>query len=237
MAIIQLAEPFKSFRGRDEVTGGQVLYPALRRNFSRTFVQPANPQTTYQDTIRTIFTALTQLYSTLTDAENLTWIDLAKNLVRKDADGNDIAPKPKPTFIEVGFWNIALGNAPPATAPPYVTTPGILAISAVKRTVLDTGWQFTYTWDGDPTNLALKNTGALPGLRRQPRITDYRFSRQTPDTSVDAITNAGGTITILDAASRFAIATADRIGQLLQIITDDGLPGAFFRNVPVVAAP
>lgn len=237
MAIVQLQEPYKSFRGRDEVTAGQVLYPSLRRNIARTFVQPANPSTSFQDDIRSLFTVLSQGYSLVTDSQNVGWETLAPNLAHKDLDGNTVVVKAKAAYIAIGFWNTILGNAISPTAPVFATVPGIFGFSVLKRNGADTGWQFTYTWTGANTQIALKATPALPGLRRQPRKNDYRFATNDPTLAIFPVVVAGGTITILDTISRFIYATGDRIALTAQIINDDAIPLQISQFQGIVAAP
>jgi hypothetical protein len=219
------------------VVNGQVLYPSLRRNFSRTFVQPANPSTSFQDDIRALFTALTQEYSSVTDAENIGWVELARFITRKDKDGNSVVIGAKAAFIQINFWEVIGGGTITHTAPTYGTVAGILVLSAFKRNAGDTGWQLTYTWDGANTSIVLKATAPLPGLRLQPRSTDYRFATTDPADSIKAITSAGGTLTVLDADSRFALDTADRIGITAQVINADAIPLQTFQFQGVMAAP
>ncbi len=205
MAIITLNPPFKTFRGRTSTEDGQVLYPFFFRDVSRTFANPRNDRTTYQTAIRNLFTLLTQLYSTVSDSQNEGWKTLAASLGYKDKDGNKVTVTPKAAFIQVNFWRVIAGQTTSLTAPVYASVPGLLGFSNLKRTAADNGWQFTYSWNGANATLAAKNTNVLPGLRRQPVPSSYRFSTTGPADSLFAITSAGGTITIPDADSRFPI--------------------------------
>src|SRR5216117_2663895 len=129
MAISQLNQPFKTFRGRDSNVDGQVLYPIDNRTIARTFVVPPNPRSTTQVDVRDIFTVLTQGWSLVTDAENSTWEAYAKNLKRVDPDGVAYKISAKAAYIQVNFYNVLAGNAPVTTAPMPSVNPGIFVFS------------------------------------------------------------------------------------------------------------
>lgn len=184
MALIELQQPFGSFRGRDEVVGGQVLYPAGGRQFARTFVQPTNPQTPDQQIIRGFMTIASQGYSALDSTEKASWLALAPQMQRTDPNGNSYSPTAKGLYVGVNSYRqmdtLGLGD----TAPPAVIQAAALTLVEAELTIGGGNLRFEWTHANIDGFFFLEWTPALPGLTRLPRDTDFRRYGGTFDAAI-----------------------------------------------------
>jgi hypothetical protein len=162
--IITLRSPFETARGKDSPgASGEVLYPVGKRQFSRSWVQPANPKTEMQTAIRALFAVASTAFSTITDANRATWKVLNDALPKKDKNGAEYKKTDKGWYTSVNVLRQMAGSAIIANAPEAVSEVGALSIE-------------TATIDGD--SVIILATGVAAGKRYLVRVTNGMHNEQ-----------------------------------------------------------
>lgn len=171
-----------------------MFYPIAGRQISRQFVVPANPDTTYQQTARTIFSTISSAYTALTPAEKSSWETLAASTTIIDKDGQETTIPTKALFQRINQYRVLHGQAIATTAP----TPVAGSIASLPDTVsvdltLSTGAiaiSVAGASSSDGSLYEISITPVLPGTTRVARETDLRLATVTPANSIRPATSA-----------------------------------------------
>jgi len=236
MALITLVSPYGSFRGRDSVSAGGVLFPRGGRNFRRTFVQPANPNTSFQQVVRSAMAEASQGFSQLADNDLPGWQTLADALPRTDPNGNSFILQPKQWYVSVNTYRLLdgqalLDTAPAATSPLSFGTLTSLVYSVGPPQLID----LTFTNSAGPRLFFIESTAPLPGVRRQPRDTDFRsWAILFPDAIVPRSASPQTEQLNIDTQARIAYQVGDRVGIRMTAISDDYVKGQVRSEVITV---
>jgi len=97
--------------------GGHVYSKNRGGNYVRTLVTPSNPQTSFQQAGRSVFTGLTQGWSGLTQAERDTWNGATANFQRTDQFGDVRELSGKGLYISLNKELILVGQSTLSVAP------------------------------------------------------------------------------------------------------------------------
>lgn len=213
MAIILLSDPYAGYRGRTSVVGGGVISPRGNRFVRRTFVQPSNPNSSDQQTMRSALTAASQAYSDISDFNRAAWDQLSIDLPRTDPDGNTYFQTAMGLYTGVQVMRILDGQAILDTAPPAIVQAAPTSLGTVEINIAQTDVVFSWGFDDPGAQWYLQRTPALPGTARQPRQTDFRKFGGTFPESILTDATTPGTATFVIADLSFPIAAGDRIGQ------------------------
>lgn len=210
MPLVTLVSPYETYRGRDAVLGGGVVYPIGGRNFRRAFVVPTNPNTPQQQAARNAATLASQGFSLLTDAQRATWDALADEIFRTDPNGQSYRPGSKGVYVGVNSVRILDGQAQVTTAPAFANQAAPSDITSVTDVTGDIEVEFEHSnADGF---FMFQFTRPLPGLQRQPRAGDYFMPTITAADSIIARAASPQLQSFTAASLRFAWANGDRIG-------------------------
>lgn len=236
MALITLVSPFATFRGRDSVVGGGVLFPRGLRSIRRTFVQPANPNTTFQQTVRSALTQASQGFSSLADGDLAGWESLSAALPRTDANGNSFNLQPKAWYVSVNTFRILDLQAITDVAPAATTEAAITSFDSVTRVggPPEDQSNLIFSHANSGALFLIEATAVLPGTRRQPRDTDFRAWADTFAAIIIPDTASPQTYGQPDASSRFIYAVGDRVGFRITSLSSGYVLGQRFSGVLTV---
>lgn len=235
MPLLTLQQPFATFRGRDSRIQGNVLYPAGGRMFSRSFVQPANPGSAAQATVRAALTAASQAFSDLSTAEVAAWQALADALPRTDPNGNEFSIGAKGMYVSVNAERILDGLAVDDVAPAAVTQAAATGITSLTD---DTGPDVNdliFTHGNADGFFIVEWTAPLPGTARQPRDNDFVLPSVDMADSIIAQAASPQTFSLADAANRLVLASGARVGVRITSLSPGYVKGQVFESVVTVA--
>jgi len=132
--------------------GGHVYSSNRGGNYVRTLATPSNPQTPAQQTGRSIFTTLTQGWSSLTQSERDTWNGATGTFEKTDQFGDTRELSGKGLYISLNKELILIEQAKIDTAPSALSIvfPGVFAptVTALDSTIV----------------MNFENTPPIPGL-------------------------------------------------------------------------
>jgi len=132
--------------------GGHVYSSNRGGNYIRTLATPSNPQTPAQQTGRSIFTTLTQGWSSLTQSERDTWNGATGTFEKTDQFGDTRELSGKGLYISLNKELILIEQAKIDTAPSALSIvfPGVFAptVTALDSTIV----------------MNFENTPPIPGL-------------------------------------------------------------------------
>lgn len=229
--LVQNSPLFEAFRGR---FADSVLYPVSGRQIARQFVVPANPQSSFQNDVRSIFSSASVGYSNLNSSEKQSWIDAAAGISLIDEFGQPYQITPKGLYIRVNAYRLLDGQALLDTAPaigsptPYTDVSVAMDGSDVEINV--TG--------GSASDLVVVYFSApLPGQTRVARLNDLRLPMED---SADSIVtgSAGGFLSLAVANLRLNLSVGARVGCRLLPLTSNYIPGSplFVPDLTITAA-
>lgn len=105
--------------GRGKI-GGHVASKNRAGAYLRTKVTPVNPQTTFQSAVRSIFTALSQAWRALTQAQRNAWDSAVSNFTSTDIFGDIKTPTGKNLYLKLNanldIVSVAAISSPPLPA-------------------------------------------------------------------------------------------------------------------------
>jgi len=120
--------------------GGHVYSSNRGGNYIRTLATPSNPQTPAQQTGRSIFTTLTQGWSSLTQSERDTWNGATGTFEKTDQFGDTRELSGKGLYISLNKELILIEQAKINTAPSALSIvfPGVFAptVTALDSTIV-----------------------------------------------------------------------------------------------------
>ena len=118
MAIIKYGHLISEARGK---LNGTVFSRNTYGAYMRTKVTPANPQTTYQQNVRTLLTAAAQAWRALTATQRTAWNATATIFARRNIFGDSVPLTGFNLFVRL-YRNAQTIGATPLTEPPLQTS-------------------------------------------------------------------------------------------------------------------
>lgn len=113
--LILPAAPAGAVSGQQDKS---IVYFGWRGNQSaRSYAMPANPKTANQQIVRNSLASLASSWSTLTEAERLSWTNYAQNHQTRDRMGRPVTPTGLNWYIKANSNRLYQGLAAVATAP------------------------------------------------------------------------------------------------------------------------
>lgn len=223
--LIKLVGELDSIRGRFD---GTVQYPHGGRQFARKFVQPSNPDTSFQQVIRGYFTLASQAYNLLSSAEKADWEALAIAMTRVDANGDVYNPTAKGLYISVNQYRQIDGQAITDVAPSAVVAPAITSVNLIENdtTTLTIGLTGVSATD----LLSVRLTPDLGSLVRQALPSEYRYLiTSLPDNIVPSVV---GAVSIEKAVGllNFVPVATDNVGIEVVSLSSEYLKGQTFHD-------
>jgi len=142
MPLITLVSPFAKFHGKSSAVGepgGQVLYSNGAALYSRRLVEPANPDTSHQQTIRSLLATAANGYQALTAVQAAAWRTAASGLTRKNIFGQVYALTGMSLYMLINMYRSMDGEALTVTPPSTAKPDAILGVTSatVNATNLD----------------------------------------------------------------------------------------------------
>lgn len=127
--------------GRGKV-GGHVLTKTRSGATVRTKVTPSNPKTSFQGEVRAIFGSVSKAWTTLTEAQRLTWINATAEFQKTNVFGDQYKPSGKNLFtaLNSNLLNVnaaLLGSAPEVLETPYISVFTVAVSQALGQISLD----------------------------------------------------------------------------------------------------
>lgn len=124
MARIKFGMMMTDARGK---LGGHVFTKARSGATVRTKVSPTNPQSVAQGVVRSRFASLSQSWSSLDEAQRLSWNALALATGKTNIFGDKYFPSGKNLFVAVNSNVLLAGGTIIVNAPSNITMPAITA--------------------------------------------------------------------------------------------------------------
>jgi len=145
MASIKFGNVVVDMRGK---ISGNVYSKNKGGAYSRVRVVPSNPQTSYQSSVRADFTALSQEWRGLTEAQRTSWIQAVGNYgrVNRVGDSHNLSGNSLYVSLNKNLADVGISSNPSAPAPESVDT--VEVSTAVADVTLQT--------------LVITLTGAVP---------------------------------------------------------------------------
>ena len=177
MGTVECVPPYVTYRGTIRSPGplyGQVAYPLGSLTYSRTWVNPANPQSPHQVYVRALLTAAAQGYAALSRPNADAWRRAATGLYRTNAAGQTHKLTAPNLYTLINMYRMMDTQAVTST-PPVLTWPG--AITSIDRvTVLSTSLTVycTHSLADSADAIFVRVTAPLGGPARKARPNDYR---------------------------------------------------------------
>lgn len=219
MAQIRLESPYAVWRGKDQTSGGNVLFPVEGRMYARPNTPGANPKSVLQTSIRTTLGAVSASFSGLSAAYRNTWETAAREYTRTDKDGQPYQPGAKALFVSVNWYRSQAGLALAPTAP-SLTGP-VTMLRAPSVTVSDDTTTFTFDSETADGIVLLEASRALPGKARRAKKGDCRLVDTADSTNNFTAAVAGAmSISVTGAARRHVYDVGDRIGLRATLMSD-----------------
>jgi hypothetical protein len=227
MVLLTLKSPFRTARGRDSVSGGNVLYPRDGRQFARQHVVGADPLTSSQGIIRGYIATASAALQQVSDSEWANWIALAGSLVRLDPNRNSYSLRPVDAYLSVQLYRqiagLEISNvAPPPGAPPDPPRP-----TSIARFPSGGGsYDLTIDHDREDGYWIVEMTDALPGLVRRARKNEFRLWSLDQSSAIVPVSESPQIISIAVDDARFAPAANDRVAVRLGSLSPGFVVGA-----------
>lgn len=239
MPIITLASPFASYRGVTDYPHiyGQVAYPFGGRMFARNWVQPANPQSSIQTSVRSYAALASQAWQTIGAVDKAAWELMAVTASPEiDRDGQAYYLTGQQHYLRCQMYRQLAGLAILDTAPAYSIplTPGIDTASIDAATdILSIGFDQAIPEDSQ-VMVELSNRTYSAG--RSARENELVLWHEVTATNfVDVDTPALGMDIDLTGA-RYTLTAAERRGLKITILSDGYMKGQSSVETLTVAA-
>jgi len=200
----------------------------------RKFTQPTNPDTTEQQVVRSIFSALTKQWATLSSAQRDAWETWAAAHPVKNRLGNTVKRTGLTAFVQLGaIVQMRTGAAPSGAAPTLPVPSAPSGIEATEGTPDQYAVSHGYsTLTG--LFLMMKMTDMLGTAAQNPRIPDYRMISGPDSGSFKALGISG--VTYDFTGVRYTVSDQARFGIWAQIVNTEGAASEpFYRVVTYVA--
>jgi len=204
--------------------------------FRRTFVQPANPETTFQEEVRSDFSAASKQFSTLTPALQIPWTTLGNGHVRNDPNGDAYSLSAKEIYVAVNCLRQQDAQAITDTAPAGVFIDGPTDYTAPTIAVGGATISFDLTHGAFAIGgiWAVKFSKILAGNALQPTENDFAYATTDFANSFVVVAASPQTIVLNTADLKIPLAAGDRIGVQVQGLSDEYNPNNKTSEVNVV---
>ena len=238
MPIVTYTAPFDTFRGVVRSPGtlnGQVTYPVGGANYSRTFVEPANPQSNHQVAIRALLATAAQGFSALTEVQADVWRAAAVGITRQNAAGQTYELSGANLYALINMYRTMDGEALVA-APPALTAPGAITdITFAKTSGTELDVTFTHALNVATDFVLIRSTALLAGAARNARPNEYRIG--VPDIEDAIVISSASPQTVSLAGYLLAHDVDDHIGVEVLPLGPTYYPGTAHRdkNIKVTA--
>lgn len=130
--------------------GGQVFSKSRQGSTIRTKVTPANPQSSRQGSVRSIFSSLSKGWNTITESQRESWNSASQIFKRTNVFGDQVALSGKNLFISVNTNLSTVGASPIDVAPTTTDVASITDLSVAVSTI-DNTIDLGYTLDVTPS--------------------------------------------------------------------------------------
>lgn len=236
--IVTYVPPFDTFRGVVRSTGsleGQVTYPVGGANYSRAFVQPANPQSDHQVDIRALMTTVAQGFSALTETQADAWRAAAVGIYRTNPAGQTYELSGANLYALINLYRL-MDDQSLLAAPPALTAPGAITdITDVKVNGTDLDIHCTHALGVATDFILVRMTKALTGPARNARPNEYRVPTVDFDDSIVAASASPQTIAL--TGNTLGTLVDDYVGVELLPLGPTYWPGTAHRdkNIQVAA--
>jgi len=238
MPIVTYVAPYSTFRGVVRSGGsleGQVTYPVGGANYSRAWIEPANPESAHQVAIRALLTAAAQGFADLTEAQADAWRAAASGVFRTNPAGQVYELSGANLYALINLYRTMDGEALTAT-PPALTAPGaITAVTDVKASGTSVSIVCTHSLATATDFILARITSALTGAARNARPSDYRVCTVAYADSIVAAAASPQTIALTNTT--LGTAEDDYVGVELLPLGPTYWPGVARRerNIQVAA--
>jgi len=237
MPRITLVSPFAKFHGKSSAPGepgGQVLYSVGAALYSRRLVDPANPDTTHQSTIRSLLATGANGYQALTDVQAAAWRTAASGLTRKNIFGQIYAWTGMSLYMSVNTYRQMDGEALTAT-PPATDSPGAI-LGVTSATVNGANLDVVITHSMDVGDLVYCRVSEdLGSASRQGRPNDLKTLTTDFDDSI--IVRSASPQTLAIPMEYFTVTAAEHIAIHLLPLTSVYYPGTDWLEANVLVLP
>lgn len=140
MAKVKYGEMIADLRGK---IGGSVHSRNRSGAYMRIKVSPVNPQSTYQSSVRALFTALSQAWRTLTQAQRDSWNSAVSNFTSSNVFGDITTPTGKNLYLGLNR-TLQLGAIATISTPPVPS--GTFTFSGVSGSASAGGATLAVAW-------------------------------------------------------------------------------------------
>jgi len=229
MALVDFKQPLARYSGKVGSAGnGQVYYMLDDRGVARELVIPTNPNSTYQQTIRTIRASLGTQFAALNRTQAEAWILFAKNMKRKDRFGREYTFGGVQAFQAVNTHRALANETILSTPPNYVSAPPPLGVNSAMLIA-----PFTLTLELDHLQAAasgfwrVRLTPPIDTSARVARRGELRCATTAFDDAYVAIDSAPQSITL---TTRFDYVSGEAVGIEVLGLSNDYIPGKSLFN-------
>lgn len=224
---VTLGQMYESLRGKNQRTGGSVLYPVAGRQFARQNVVPANPNTSFQQSRRGAFSLASKAFSPLNVATKAEWAEAAAFLPRTDANGQQYSMGALGLFVSVNATRLLSGLSTTEDSPtaisiggPTVIGPLTIAVGGVTASI-----DITFSAEIVTPEWLFELTSPLPGEAKQPQNSDFQLATLASNGSYIQATTSVQTVVFQVADLKKTFAGDDRIGIRVTGFSDEFVKG------------
>lgn len=210
-----------------------VAFKSRGRQLLRQWVNPFQPETSVQVTLRNYFAQISAAWKTVNNTQAAAWETLNENLGRTDSLGGDYGFFLNNAFMQVNFYRLLDGQAitltPPAFDPPPPIT-GVTSLEYLEPAELN----ITHSLPAG-TFLVINISPNLNSQRRNARKNDLRLPTATLADSV--VARAASPQTIINDFARIGLPSTGPawVGVRVLSLSSGYLPGGslFVPSLPV----
>jgi hypothetical protein len=237
MAIVTYVAPYSTYRGAVRSAGsleGQVTYPIGGANYSRAFVQPANPQSDHQVAIRALMTTVSQGFAALTEVEADAWRAAAVGVTRQNPAGQTYELSGANLYALINLYRLMDGEEL-LDAPPALTAPGAITdITDIEADVDGISIDVTHALGVATDFILCRVTAPLPSAARNARPNEYRCPTTALADSIVAAAASPQTINL--GSNTVGILADDYVGVELLPLGPTYWPGVAHRDRNIIVS-
>ena len=228
--LAKLSSIYENLRGR---SGSVVLFPIASRQFVRSWVQPANPQSDMQDKVRAAMSAASLAFSSISDNERAGWTSFAQSAKKKDKNGTEYVMPDKGAYISVNFLRSLFGQSIVDTAPTFVSEAAATSVDAV--TYGGSTLHLDFTAQGNKKYIVYLSNGITSAQDNKPAV---KLPNQNPSSCIVTTDGDGaGTLNLTDSSSNLTnIAAGKYIKVKIVALSADYVEGGVIEDKLLIAA-
>lgn len=236
MVKVLYSFPIDGLQGKVAGNSGLVYSDWRGIPVARRFVQPSNPDSLAQQTVRSWLSSAAQQFGSISASEKTAWETFAQLTPRK-VNGRTLILPAISAYAEINSLRQLGGQAITDTAPTVVSDFSVTAITRAEDLSPNLEIDFAHSATVTAGKFVLvKTTAPLNSARVNPGRADYR-SILPPQTggAIIALAASPQTLTITIADMWTPVAAADFLGISIQPLSSEYVPGQEFRSVLTVA--